>query len=127
MSIFVLERGCPAAAESRCWYLFGWLAPPRRGKLPHSPQGSKNRKWLLHTSCQHSFGSEDDKLLVPNGFWHWFWSQDNERVAPPFVGTAPVWAACPIAKKEPPTLHQDEKGSQVVTAFRLSAFVWKRR
>ena len=40
-------------APSHC-HLFGRLAP-------------KDHKWLVHTGCQHSFVSEDDKWLEPTG------------------------------------------------------------
>ena len=43
-----------------------WAAcPTAKGGAPPSTWASKDHKWLLHSSCQYLFGSEDDKRLLP--------------------------------------------------------------
>ena len=55
----------------------------------------------MHTGCQHSFGSEDDKRLVPTGFRHSLWSQDDEWLVPPAVGTRSGGFPCREGKAPP--------------------------
>ena len=58
---------------------------PRRGET--SSRGSKDHKWLVHTSCLYLFGSEYDKRLVPTSWWYSFWSKDDKRLVSPAVDT----------------------------------------
>ena len=44
----------------------------------------KDHIWLVHNDLS---GSEDDKLLVPTGCRHSFWSEDDEWVVRPALGT----------------------------------------
>ena len=50
-------------------------------------RGSKDRKWLVHTSYQHSLWSKHYKRLVPTVCRHSFSSEDDQRLLPPAVGT----------------------------------------
>ena len=101
---------------SRLLVLVGAACDAAKGEPP-SLEGNKVHKSLVHTGCQHSLESDDDKRLVPTGCRHSFWSQDDKRLVPSAVGTR----SC-----TPLPLPLGEQGSQVATAHRLSAFVCER-
>ena len=67
LSACILEAGLRGAGAPSHWNLFGRLAP-------------KDHKWLVHTRCQHSFVSEDDKRLGPSGCLHGLLSKEDERL-----------------------------------------------
>ena len=41
-----------------------------------------DKKWLLHSRCQHSFKGEDDERVVPIGCRHLFCIEDYEQLVP---------------------------------------------
>ena len=90
-----------------------------------STRGNKDHNSLVHNGCQQSFGSKYYKRLVPTGCWHLFWSQDDKWMVPAAVGTR--LGGLPRPEGEAPSLPEGEHGSEVATAFQLSAFVWGRR
>ena len=92
-----------------------------------STRGSKDHNSLLHNGCQHSLGSKYCKRLVLTGCRQSFWSQDDEWLVPAAVGTQSGGLPQSEGEEEAPSLPEGEHGSEVATAFQLSAFVCGRR
>ena len=64
-----------------------------KGKPP-SHRGSKDKKWLMYTGCQHPLEREDDMWVVSTSYRHLFWSEDEELLAPSAVDARSAGLRC---------------------------------
>ena len=116
-----MPTGCLLFLSEDYEQLVPSLVSIRSGDLRRHEKGAphpRRKQRSQHTGSQHSFGSEDDKRLVPTGCWHSFWSLDDEVL----VSAAGGSISGGLRRHDPHPLR--EQGSQLSSAHWLSAFVW---